>query len=50
MTPLTTAVLLVGAALAAGAAWLIEDRIRQRGERSLVPVSVDRETAPRRRS
>jgi hypothetical protein len=47
---LVTAVLLVGAALAAGVAWLNEDRVRQRAERSLVPVPVDRETTPRRRS
>jgi hypothetical protein len=47
---LMTAVLLVGAALAAGAAWLLGERARQRAERSLVPVPVDREATPRRRS
>jgi hypothetical protein len=43
MATLTIVVLLVGAA------WLAEARARQRGERALIPVPVDRET-PRRRS
>lgn len=48
MTTVST-LLLVGAALVAGAAWLLEAHALQRRERGLIPVPVDRER-PRHRS